>query len=231
MGRPKKVVAAAPAPPPVTVTTNPLAESTDASIFFEDEVAEPSATQGTTQGTSEAAAADTQLPVSDVSELAALREMLEAQRQQISLLTSTLMAQRAQPSETMLLQQQLQDTQQFIQFQKLQIDKQQQELEQLQSVFRPVAAQVTEEPSAFRSTPPQLPQQVAPASPPRPRRSATVAPEPVTDESRSTAPALNTHARLGLTADFPSQTKKQQNHITELRLGSRYVVRGSNGLA
>jgi hypothetical protein len=168
----------------------------------------------------------------------ALLDMLEAQRAQIQALTSTLAAQRPE-RDAALVSQQLQDMQQFIQLQKAQMEQQKREIDQLRL-------------ETFRSEPPALPYQVnvpstpaaisIPPTPPPLTRSDSYYydPPPATPFNASlpphseppvATPALNTHARLGLTADFPSQTKKQQNHLTELRLGSRYIVRGSNGLA
>lgn len=212
-------MAAVPAPATSTVT----AETMEADLFFDDET---SATHDPLQVSQQQAE---QPPQPDAGEVATLRELLQAQQHQISLLTATLSTQRSQPPEAILLGQQLQDTQQFIQFQKLQMEKQQQELEQMKALLKPVAPTAIDPSSSFSAEPPSLPYQLPVTSL---RRSTAVAPEPPAGTtSIPPGSSLHTHARLGLTADFPTQTKKQQNHMTELRLGSRYVVRGSNGLS
>jgi hypothetical protein len=42
--------------------------------------------------------------------------------------------------------------------------------------------------------------------------------------------SANPHARLGLINDMPNMRKSRQNHVAELQTGSRYIVKGTNGL-
>lgn len=163
MGRPRKSVAAAPAP----VTQDEV--QVPPAVFFDDE--ESAEEQVDAAPVAPAPAA----PSIDFSrELQMLREVMEAQRQQIAMLTQCLATERQSKSEP-----------------------------------EPSISQQVQLPAApvFRKLPPSLPNQ------------------------RSTEIPATNHARLGLTADFPTQTKSQQTHMAELRLGSRYIVRGSNGLA
>lgn len=63
----------------------------------------------------------------------------------------------------------------------------------------------------FRTTPPRLPGQT------------TGAPTPTA--------GANPHARLGLINDLPNMRKSRKNHVAELQTGSRYIVKGTNGLS
>jgi ubiquinone/menaquinone biosynthesis C-methylase UbiE len=72
-------------------------------------------------------------------------------------------------------------------------------------------------PLPFRATAPSLPQQHPPP---------TTMPPTIPDTPTPTS----VHARLGLTGDLPNTSRRHQTHVSELKLGSRYIVKGSNGL-
>ena len=99
----------------------------------------------------------------------------------------------------------------------------QQQLQQTQSLPAPPPVPVTTTPevSAFRSTAPSLPRQ-QPVAPPLARTTSFHSQPVITGR---------THARLGLTGDLPNTSKQHQGHMTEMKLGSRYIIKGSNGLS
>jgi len=230
MGRPRKntVPAAAPA---AAAAAETVAETVAAPILFDDD-----GDDGGDGGEEEvevqappptAAAATT--PATDLTtfirEMQMLRQVMVQQRDEIDQLKSSLYSnQQARVSE---------------QSNALAMHEKIQQLSEqllLARTMQPVSSSARE---AVPPTPPppappaplqrQASQPAYPAAPvfrttpPRMPRQTTSAPTPTA--------SANPHARLGLINDLPNMRKSRQNHVAELQTGSRYIVKGTNGLS
>lgn len=240
MGRPRKVVAAPPAPPAAEQSA-----PTNVDIFFDDgsdpDAAEVDATEEapllsapTPTPQVDVAAVSKEIPAPLLSsasaatpqvdltaflqEMQLMRETMVSQRTQIDALKESLF--QKQQNELNLTRQRLAEqmaAQERVVALQAELHHFQQQIVShtapppVSTPPPPPFNHVARSQPVFRNTPPELPRQVqvqfaAPDSP------------------------TSTHARLGLTGDLPNMTKKRQGHVAELQTGSRYVVRGSNGL-
>lgn len=239
MGRPRKTVVVAAAPFPAPVAEIAAVDGKPAAIFFDD--AEDDVDAELQEGGEEASqqvhiptpapiAASTTTaaapPAADfnafIREMQMLRQVMVQQRDEIDQLKSSLFKNQqdrvAEQAAALGMHETIQ-----------QLSEQLSTARSTPPVFvtakelLPPPAPLQREASyyatpAFRTTPPPLPRQATRATP---AQSITV------PETKTGGP----HARLGLIGDLPNTRKSRQNHVAELQTGSRYVVKGTNGLS
>jgi hypothetical protein len=218
MARPRKVVASvAPAPAAAVSTT---ADGADSNAIFFDDGDSGSPVPDVVPESEDSSGGEGEPPAATTPALVVAAPAPQAQLDlslfltEMQLLRETMQSQRTQLDS--LHHQRVREQQES----DLRVRSLQQQIMQMQhQLQQPPSPEEPPPPptpittfSAFRNTAPTLPRQHAHATTPSP-------------------PTARTHARLGLTGDLPNTSKQHQNHMTELKLGSRYIVKGSNGLS
>lgn len=237
MGRPRKNTVSAAAP----AAALPLAETVAAPIVFDDDGGDAGGDARGDAGEEEVevevqapplAAAATP-PAADLTafirEMQMLRQVMVQQRDEIDQLKSSLysnqQARVSEQSNALAMHEKVQQLSEQLLLARTMppVSSSAKEapplppppaLSQSQSLQRQASQPAYPAAPVFRTTPPRMPMQ----------------------DSEATARAAgsggaNPHARLGLINDLPNMRKSRQNHVAELQTGSRYIVKGTNGLS